>query len=236
MIDQQRPLSLEPASWASYFSLLSELRGVAVWRHEEDDQVLHDGKQQPPRFVAVVDDAAKWQQLVARVEELAQVQGRTKWPVQLFDEHWGWGRVSVTSAVSSRRVPAGEWLSLGVSDTASTQAAEEVVARLVAEGHKARFRQVSPKDGSQGGIGMEVLAAPGLSMRWGYGRSFALRAWDTDGTMLHRKLSVGAVVVRGVQQGIHLDERPRKPRRDAARWVCRWDDVDYYQLGSVALL
>lgn len=144
--------------------------------------------------------------------------------------------MSVTSAVSSRRVPTGEWLSLGVSDTASTQAAEEVVARLVAEGHRARFRQVKPQDGNQGGIELEVLAAPGLSMRWGHGRSFALRAWSPDGVMLHRRLSVGAVVVRGVQQGIFADQTPRKQRKDAARWVCRWADVDYYQVGSVALL
>ncbi|MFC6619769.1 hypothetical protein [Deinococcus radiophilus] len=224
------------ALWADYFRLLDTLRESAVWRWDEDGQLLDDGQRKPPRFVAVIEDAASWQRLEALVQELAVVQERTKWPIQLFNESWGWGKVSVTSAVSSRRVPPGEWLSLGVSDAASTQAAEEVVARLVAEGHKARVRQVKAQDGESGGIQLEVLAAPGLSMRWGHGRAFTLRAWDTDGVMLHRKISVGAVVVRGVQQGIHLDQTPRKQRKDTARWVCRWDGKDYYQVGSVALL
>ena len=43
-----------PALWADYFGLLDTLRESAVWRWDEDGQLLDDGRRKPPRFVAVV--------------------------------------------------------------------------------------------------------------------------------------------------------------------------------------
>lgn len=67
-----------PALWADYFGLLDTLRESAVWRWDEDGQLLDDGRRKPPRFVAVVDDVASWERLEARVQGLAVVQSRTK--------------------------------------------------------------------------------------------------------------------------------------------------------------
>ena len=203
------------ALWREYFTLLDGLRTRAVWRHEEDGEPRPNGAQRPPRFVAVVEDSTRFAHLQEQVAAFADLN--TKWPVQLFDEVWGWGRVSVGTGTHSRRLEAGHAADVGaVKDTG---AALRLVAILEASGH-----QASVIDG-------RLVVTPnldGLTMRTTGGRAFRLSAWDESGTLLHSKLSVGAVVCRGVRQGIHENSGPRKTRSDTLEMVASWEGVTFW--------
>src|SRR5699024_3482853 len=137
---------------------------------------------------------------------------------------WGWGKVSVSEAVSSRRLQVGQSYVI-VDKKATRERVETVAALLKAKGHDAYVEQTE-----EGKFALEVCAKQaGLSARWGYGHAYTLRAWDTSGNLLHPKRSVGVVVIRGIERGIFVDETPRKRRRDAAVHLCRWGKVDFYQ-------
>lgn len=204
--------------WREYFTVVETLREYAVWRHEEDGQRHAAGSNRPPRFVAVVADQAAFEGFQQRAVALAILN--TKWPIQTFDEVWGWGRVQVNSATHARRLQAGLPVTLGEVDRPEDAAG--VLAALEAAGHQAVVA-----DGQ-----LVVTPGPaGLTARQGGGRAFRLRAWAEDGTLLHDKLSVGVVVCRGVQRGIEDGSgRSRKTRADALVQVASWNGVTLYQV------
>ncbi|GHG13094.1 hypothetical protein GCM10017783_26130 [Deinococcus piscis] len=207
------------AQWREYFSLLNSLRGSAIWRHEEDGESRPNGGQRPPRFVAVVDDAAHFARFQAQAEALADLN--TKWPVQCFDEVWGWGRVSVGSGSRSQRLEAGLPADIGEVSTKELDKVAGVIAILEASGHWAAVAD---------GRLMVTPGPAGLTARLGSGRAFRLAAWSESGEQLHSKLSVGVVVCRGVLRGIEdTTGRPRKQRADALPKLTNWAGVNLYQ-------
>ena len=121
------------AQWREYFALLDALRPRAVWRHPEDGELRPSGLQRPPRFVAVVESAERFAHLQQQTAALSDL--RTKWPVQLFNEVWGWGRVSVGSGSHSRRLEPG--LPADCGQVTDQGQAARVVAALEAAGHGA---------------------------------------------------------------------------------------------------
>lgn len=214
----------ESGLWKSYFGLLDTLRAYTVWKHEEDGELRADGwRQKPPRFIAVVEDQATFAHLQARAAEVAALP--TKWPIQMFDEGWGWGRVQVNDASASKRYPMGEVINLGPVEKNQDAAAREVVAALLVAGHQARL--VKEKEGQH----LEVTVGPGgLTTRWSSGRAFRLRAWSPAGDQLHDKLSVGAVICRGVLRGIEDGSgSPRKTRADKLQKIATWGEFSLYQ-------
>lgn len=204
------------AQWREYFALLDALRPRTVWRHEEDGELRPSGLQRPPRFVAVVESPERFAHLQQQTAALSDL--RTKWPVQLFDEVWGWGRVSVGSGAHSRRLEAG--LPADCGQVRDQGQAARVVAALEAAGHS-----VTVADGRL----MVTPGAGGLTVRQGSGRAFRLAAWSESGKLLHAKLSVGAVVCRGVHQGIHESSGPRKRRADTLHQVAAWEGMGFWQ-------
>lgn len=204
------------AQWREYFALLDALRPYAVWQHPEDGELRPSGLQRPPRFVAAVESPerfAHFQQQAAALSDL-----RTKWPVQAFDEVWGWGRVSVGSGSHSRRLEPG--LPMDCGQVKDQEQAARVITALEAQGHGAMVA-----DGQL----MVTPGAQGLTVRQGGGRAFRLAAWGETGEVLHSKLSVGAVVCRGVHQGIHESSGPRKTRADTMHQVTSWEGLSFWQ-------
>lgn len=203
--------------WRDYFHLLDTLRDYAVWRHEEDGEQRANGNQRPPRFVAVVAHPDRFALYQQRAAEFAHLQ--TKWPIQFHDETWGWGRVQVNNASHAQRLTTGEPTDLGAVAEADQQKAAQVVSLLQAAGHRAEVM-----DGR-----LMVTSGPqGLTARAGGGRAFRLHVWSEDGHQLHR-LSVGAVVCRGVVRGIEdASSRPRKARADTMQRLVEWGGVTLY--------
>lgn len=150
--------------------------------------------------------------------------------MQVFAETWGWARVQVNGATSSRRLPPGEAVPVGPVERGAEPAARDVIAALTAAGHTARVKALL--EGEEGGPRvLEVVPGPGgLSARWGHGRAFRLYAWAPGGEPLHQKVSVGAVVVRGLLRGVEdASGRPRKTRADRLRLVTVWEGVGLWQ-------
>lgn len=207
----------ESARWRKYFHLLDSLREYAVWRHEEDGEVRENGLQRPPRFVAVVEDERRFRRLVGRAETLGEMT--TKWPPQFFDEVWGWGRVHVGDGRRSARLPPGlqaDVVGVGGDDLGRVTG---LLSELALRGHQA--------DVVDGRL-LVVPGGDGLTVRQGGGRAFRLRAWSESGELLHT-LSVGAVVCRGVRQGVTEGGGPRKQRADAMTRFGSWDGVSFWE-------
>lgn len=204
--------------WRDYFHLLDSLRGFAVWRFEEDGQPRENGTQRPPRFVAVVENPDRFAMYQQRAAEVSHLQ--TKWPIQFFDEVWGWGRVQVNAASHAQRLNSGEPADMGEVKPSEQHQVMQVVRVLEEAGHRA---------GVHDGRLVVTPGAAGLTARSGGGRAFRLHVWSQDGHQLHR-LSVGAVVCRGVLQGIEdASIRPRKPRADTMTRLAGWGGVTLYQ-------
>lgn len=211
--------------WSEYFSIVDSLYERRIWRYdysEEGGFIREDGTRKPPRFVAVVENDAHWELLKQRVEEVKDLN--TKWPIQLLDEHWGWGRVIVGEAQHSQRLKPDEYIALlPLVDMVKNgdSAAKQAIAVLEAAGHTGAVVD---------GVFMVRAGAGGLTLRQGSGRSFVLRGWSPAGDMLHSKLSVGVVVLRGCKLGIELEPRKhRKARKDALARFGGWESWDFYQ-------
>ncbi len=206
--------------WREYFSLLDSLRSFAVWQHEEDGELRPNGGQRPPRFVAAVADEARFVQFQQQAAAVADL--RTKWPVQVFDEVWGWGRVSVGVGSHAQRLTAGLPADLGEVTRADHKQVAGVIAALEDAGHGVRVAD---------GRLMVTPGPAGLTIRQGSGRAFRLHVWSEQGQPLHHKLSVGAVLCRGVLRGIEdTTGRPRKQRADALKLLAAWNGVGFYGL------
>lgn len=214
----------ENALWREYFSLVDSLYTRRIWAYDYEEEggfTRDDGSRRPPRFVAVVEQDHHWEMLQARAAEVAGL--KTKWPVQLLDEVWGWGRVMVGETQHAQRLEAGEevaLLPLVERAKSGPQGVKQAIATLEAAGHAGRVH-----DGA-----LVVIAGPaGLTLRQGAGRSFVLRGWSPAGELLHPKLSVGVVVIRGCEKGIQLEPpKLRKGRKDALTKFGGWESWGFY--------
>lgn len=214
----------EAAGWRDYFALLEELRNFAVWQHEEDGEDLASGRRRPPRFVAVLEDEKAWSAFEKRVAALPIT---ARYPIQMFDQVWGWARVQVNTANASKRLPVGETVVLGEVKRGEEGRASEVVAALVAAGHRASIEG----DEETNGAGLLSLTPQngGLTVRWSSGRAFRLYAWSEEGEPLHQKLQCGAVVVRACGSVEDDSARRRKPRADRLKRLTSWGEFSVWQ-------
>lgn len=207
----------ESSRWRRYFRLVRDLREYAIWRYEEDGKPKADGSQRPPRFVAVVEDERRFHRLMQRAEVLGEMN--TTWPPRFYDEIWGWGRVHVGTGSRSVRLPPGLPADVAGVEPKKGELVAPVISALEARGHEARVA-----DGR-----LIVTPGPaGLTARQGGGRAFKLRVWSESGELLHT-LAVGAVVCRGVRQGITEGGGPRKQRSDALKQFAGFGGVSFWE-------
>lgn len=209
--------------WASYQQFLWALRPHAVWRHDQDGEQRADGRPYPPRFVAVVEDREQLAAFGQRAAALADLTVR--WPVQVFPEVWGWARLAVNAAPSTRRFPVGEWVALGAVTSAEMDAAAAFIERMRAAGVEVKLQE------QDGGEALRARAPFPLTVRLSTGDAWRLRAYSPEGALLHR-VAVGAVVVAGLSGGVHVGTTPRKSRKDRLEQLGTWSGVSLWRPSS----
>jgi hypothetical protein len=211
----------QAAAWRRYYTLLDDLRGSAVWEADQVEQaerLAQLGKRVPPRFVVALPDDRNFECMQRAVAELSEIT--PTWPVQLYNETWGWARVTVNDAYSSKVLQPGD-----VYEAGEVSATDRPAAQLVARTLRGRGHRVD--------VGEQLVVhvgAQGLTVRHSAGRAWRLRAWSPAGEQLHGRMQIGAVVVRGVQQGVTAEQPPRKQRADRMQHVASWSDVSFHDL------
>ncbi|GEM48673.1 hypothetical protein [Deinococcus cellulosilyticus] len=203
----------------SLFALQDTLRIYAVWRFGDEGGDAE--RRRHPRFVAVIEDAQKFQlyqgQAAELQQELQERQMSVRWVPTFFDEVWSHATVTLTQAFRAKRfhdgvvrlalprVPVGDWSTqLAQWQTKLQEMPAELRVKTLEIEHKELEGDVYPV--------LQCTFRHPVTVRWESGGSYSLYAVSEAGVQ-HKDVKVGAVVVRGLQNPV-LENLPRKERSD----------------------